>query len=240
MADNVQLNSPTTAGATIATDEISGVQHQLIKIEFGIDGESIMVSDANPLPVSVDSLPLPTGAATVAAQTTQSAILNDIESETAAIQVNTNNLDVELSTRLKPADTLAGVTTVGSITNVVHIDDNGGSITVDGDVTVSGVATESKQDSQITLQNTLQELTETLQELASRLVVLSAVRGVQESLRVTPISSVSTAVTGSLTGVTTVNTVLALSNYGTYPTNIPAWAQTNLTAIHSNINNVSV
>lgn len=44
------------------------------------------------------------------------------------------NLDVALSTRLKPADTLAGITTVGTvstITNVVHIDDNSGSITVD-------------------------------------------------------------------------------------------------------------
>lgn len=43
--------------------------------------------------------------------------------------VSATNLDVALSTRLKAADTLAAVT---SITNVVHIDDNAGSITVDG------------------------------------------------------------------------------------------------------------
>lgn len=45
--------------------------------------------------------------------------------------VSATNLDVALSTRLKPADTLAGVTTLGTITNVVHVDDNTGSLTVD-------------------------------------------------------------------------------------------------------------
>lgn len=39
----------------------------------------------------------------------------------AAIKAKTDNLDAALSTRLKPADTLAGVTTVGSITNPVAI-----------------------------------------------------------------------------------------------------------------------
>lgn len=47
------------------------------------------------------------------------------------------NLDVALSTRLKPADTLTAVTTVGTITNVVHVDDNAGSLTVDGAVTAN-------------------------------------------------------------------------------------------------------
>lgn len=41
------------------------------------------------------------------------------------------NLDVALSTRLKPADTLTGITTLGTITNVVHVDDNAGSLTID-------------------------------------------------------------------------------------------------------------
>lgn len=46
--------------------------------------------------------------------------------------VSATNLDVALSTLLKPADTLTAVTTVGTITNVVHVDDNAGSLTVDG------------------------------------------------------------------------------------------------------------
>lgn len=45
--------------------------------------------------------------------------------------VSAANLDIALSTRLKPADTLAAVTTLGTITNVVHVDDNAGSLTVD-------------------------------------------------------------------------------------------------------------
>lgn len=52
MADNVQLNVPTTSGATIATDDIGGVQHQLIKQEFGVDGVATMVSAADPLPTT--------------------------------------------------------------------------------------------------------------------------------------------------------------------------------------------
>lgn len=53
--------------------------------------------------------------------------------------VAVTNIDVALSTRLKSADTLAGVTligTVSTITNVVHIDDNGGSLTIDGSVSI--------------------------------------------------------------------------------------------------------
>jgi hypothetical protein len=49
----------------------------------------------------------------------------------AGTNLNTSNLDVALSTRLKPSDTLNKVTTVDTITNVVHVDDNAGSITVD-------------------------------------------------------------------------------------------------------------
>lgn len=55
--------------------------------------------------------------------------------------VTAANLDVALSTRLKPADTLTAITTVGTITNVVHVDDNAGSLTVDGTVAVSSVTT---------------------------------------------------------------------------------------------------
>ena len=73
-----------------------------------------------------------------------------IDSLLTLIKAKPHNLDGALSTRLKPSDTLnkvnevtlvPTVTTVGTvstITNVVHIDDNGGSITVDGTVGVSG------------------------------------------------------------------------------------------------------
>lgn len=156
MPDNVTLNENESAGAIIATDDVAGVQHQLIKLEFGEDGNATMVSATNPLPITVDNqisqpltdaqlraTPVPitgtisvdtTGLATSVKQDAQTALLTSIDGDTS-------NLDVALSTRLKPSDTLAGVTTVGTITNVVHVDDNGGSITVDGAVTVSGTVT---------------------------------------------------------------------------------------------------
>jgi len=46
-------------------------------------------------------------------------------------------LDTSVNSLLKPASTLTKVSTVDTITNVVHVDDNSGSITVDGAVTVN-------------------------------------------------------------------------------------------------------
>ena len=51
MADNTQLNVPTTAGDIIATDDIGGVQFQRMKITVGADGVNDGdVSSANPMP----------------------------------------------------------------------------------------------------------------------------------------------------------------------------------------------
>ncbi len=52
------------AGANIAVDDISGVLFQRIKVTFGADGAATDVSAAAPLPVSLASVPLPSGAAT--------------------------------------------------------------------------------------------------------------------------------------------------------------------------------
>lgn len=51
MADNTTLNAGT-GGDVIATDDIGGVKHQRVKIEFGADGSAADVSAANPLPVT--------------------------------------------------------------------------------------------------------------------------------------------------------------------------------------------
>lgn len=44
MADNTNL--------VIATDDIGGVQHQRVKVQYGTDGSATDVSSANPLPVT--------------------------------------------------------------------------------------------------------------------------------------------------------------------------------------------
>ena len=50
MSDNTELNLGS-GGDIIATDDISGVKHQRVKVEFGADGSASDVEDINPLPV---------------------------------------------------------------------------------------------------------------------------------------------------------------------------------------------
>jgi hypothetical protein len=50
MADNITLNTGS-GGASLASDDIGGVQHQRVKIQYGTDGSATDVSDTNPLPI---------------------------------------------------------------------------------------------------------------------------------------------------------------------------------------------
>ena len=52
MADNTTLNANTTSGDVIASDDIAGVKHQRVKVEFGADGSATDVSATAPLPVT--------------------------------------------------------------------------------------------------------------------------------------------------------------------------------------------
>lgn len=54
MADNVAITAGS--GTNIATDDIGGVQHQRVKVEFGADGSATDVSSAAPLPAAVYAL----------------------------------------------------------------------------------------------------------------------------------------------------------------------------------------
>lgn len=84
-------------------------------------------------------------------------------------------------------------------------------------------------------QTTLNELVETLQELNARLMVLAGMANAgQPALRTIPIASVSTAVTGTLTAVT------SLTNFGTgVPAKEVADDMNNLMITMANINNVT-
>ena len=66
----------------------------------------------------------------------------NLESTQALVKAKTDNLDVLLSTRLKPADTLAGVTTVGAVTAITNALPAGsntiGAVTINGTVPISG------------------------------------------------------------------------------------------------------
>lgn len=54
MADNVTLNAGS-GGAVLATDDVGGVHHQLIKVEFGGADSATAVSASDPLPVTLIS-----------------------------------------------------------------------------------------------------------------------------------------------------------------------------------------
>ncbi len=49
--DNTTINGGI-GGDVIATDDIGGVKHQRVKVEFGADGVATDVSLTNPLPIA--------------------------------------------------------------------------------------------------------------------------------------------------------------------------------------------
>lgn len=110
MADNLTLNAGT-GGATLATDDVSSVHFQKVKIDVGGDGVSTALSNSNPLPVSDAG-----GSLTV-----DNTVLSVVGNGAAA--------------------TAQRVTIANDSTGVIAVTDNGGSLTVDGTVAVSGTVT---------------------------------------------------------------------------------------------------
>lgn len=101
-------------------------------------------------------------------------------------------------------------------------------------------ATEENQDSMLVLQTEIVSLTETIQELNARLMVLAGMANSgAPALRVAPISSVSTPVTGTVTATVASTVVSSVTNLGTIPAYVVAWSQQNLLATQANINNVT-
>ncbi len=215
MADNVLINAVTTpGGATIATDEVNGVQHELVKVEFGVDGVATMVSASDPLPVTgtveVSNFPvtqpvsgtvavssLPTGLATSANQQTDA--LTDAELRAAAVPVSLS---------------------------VVPL--------------ATGAATATKQDEQTAQLATLNSLIETLRSLVA---VLSPLGGAMNSgapgLRVTP-NAATLPISGSITATVASTVVSSLTNFGTsIPASEMAHDMNNLVATMANINNAN-
>ena len=118
-----------------------------------VNGLPVQPATGSTWAISAASLPLPTNASTSALQTSGNASLTSIDAKTPALgqalaaasvpvvltaaqlatltpfsTVAVTNLDVALSTRLKAADTLAGVTTVGAVTAITNALENGAPI----------------------------------------------------------------------------------------------------------------
>jgi hypothetical protein len=57
MSDNVRItqnaNSTPPDGTVIATDDVSGVQYQIMKLATGGDGEANLISSDNPITINI-------------------------------------------------------------------------------------------------------------------------------------------------------------------------------------------
>lgn len=140
MADNLTLNAGS-GGATLASDDVSSVHFQKVKIDVGGDGVSAALSNANPIPVSDagGTISVDDGAGSITVDGTVSASLN-------AGTNNIGDIDVLTVNGVAPAfGSGARGATVQRVTiatdDVVPVSDNGGSLTVDGAVTVTQTQT---------------------------------------------------------------------------------------------------
>lgn len=155
MADDTRLPLGTEDGDTYASDDISGVKYQRVKVVIGADGTNDGdVSATNKLPVSASIA----AAQTLAAVTTVGTITNvvhvddnsgnlsiddggnvisvDDAGSTLSIDDGAGSITVDgtVTASIAAAQTLATVTTVGTvstITNVVHVDDNSSTLSID-------------------------------------------------------------------------------------------------------------
>ena len=97
MADNKVASAAIGVGPTIATDEIAGVDHLRVKVEWGVDGSAVDASASNPLPVVQTGTPaLPTGASTSAIQTTTETLIGPVAETAPATDTASSGLNGRL------------------------------------------------------------------------------------------------------------------------------------------------
>jgi len=143
MADNTTLNQATSSGDVIATDDISGVKHQRVKIQYGADGSATDVSDSNPLPIDDAGGSLTVdGTVTANLSATDNAVLDAIDSNTD-YGATTGGGTESGALRVTIANDSTGVLSVDDGGSTISIDDGSGSITVDGTVTANLSATDN-------------------------------------------------------------------------------------------------
>ena len=117
MADNTQLNLATTVGDVIATDDIGGVKHQRVKVQYGDDGAATDVSPTNPLPVTVTG-----NNVSVDVQNTPSVNATIVTGDTVPVDVQ-NTLSVNVSnTPSVNATIVTGDTVPVDIQNTPSVD----------------------------------------------------------------------------------------------------------------------
>lgn len=190
------------------------------------DGEIPMLADAYGRQITVvGESELPTGAATEAKQlpdnhqvtVSNQVILDTLEALADAI--NQGIRDNSMQTKI-----------IDENGNLVSVTNN--RLDVNATFDTTGLATDTKQDSQIGLGTTLNSLVETLQELIQRLAPLAGIIANTAQLRVVQAAVPSTAVTGPITSAQSIaEKAVGGISYA------EKMARTNNTAIQSNIIN---
>src|SRR3990167_8609493 len=111
MADNLNIDSGSTL--TVATDDISGVHYQRVKIAQGADGSATDVSNAAPLNVAVASATL--GTVTISGNVNvATATLGTVTVSLSSTKVTIDNTPINVNV----ATATLGTVTVGGNINV--------------------------------------------------------------------------------------------------------------------------
>lgn len=140
MADNMEVTPGT--GATVATDDVSDVHYQRVKLVNGALGgtEAIGGDDTNGLDVDVTRSALPTGAATSAKQDTLighvdgiEALLGTIDADTSSLAGTVSGNEVQVDVLTLPNVTLAAGTNTNEVVgDVAHDSAVGGNPILNG------------------------------------------------------------------------------------------------------------
>lgn len=103
MSDNIQLNSNSSSGPIIATDEHSGRHFQIVKTAFGSDNVLNLIDIDNPLPVDVKTSTLSTASNQVLINNSLSNLLGQNDSSSPITDSSTSNINgrlIRLSQRI--------------------------------------------------------------------------------------------------------------------------------------------
>ena len=223
MADNFVCNQGS-GGDTFGADDIGGVKYSRTKIIVGADGVNDGdVSSANPLPVSAaqsgvwnvtnvsGTISLPTGAATEATLADIKTAVQLIDNAISGAGFNITQLNgaaVPIGAGTEAA--AVRVTLATDSTGVVSIDDNGGSLTVDGTFwqATQPVSIASVPSHEVTNAGTF--ATQSVVTNAGTFAVQAACVLGAETTKV--IGTVNIAAAQTLATVTTVGAVTSLTN----------------------------
>ena len=146
MADNITFQTTVAtppSGQVVATDDVAGVHFQKVKIDVGGDGASTILSTSNPLPVAQQGTVTVSGTVTANLSATTYAGMTAL---TADYDSGGGTQNMPLVGVAMPG--AGGGVAGGTFTNPFRVDptgttaqpvtDNGGSLTVDGTVGLTG------------------------------------------------------------------------------------------------------